>query len=67
MNSVEVSHVAKSFGKNQAVRDVSFAVKPGEIFAEFGAQIRAASPLSGPYSESMLNPTCASKIGWEIG
>ena len=36
MNSVEVSHVAKSFGKNQAVRDVSFAVKPGEIFGLLG-------------------------------
>jgi len=36
MNSVEVSHVAKSFGKNQAVRDVSFEVKPGEIFGLLG-------------------------------
>jgi len=36
MNSVEVKHVAKSFGKNQAVRDVSFEVRPGEIFGLLG-------------------------------
>jgi len=36
MNSVEVRHVAKSFGKNQAVKDVSFEVKPGEIFGLLG-------------------------------
>lgn len=36
MYSVEVSHVAKSFGKNQAVRDVSFNVRPGEIFGLLG-------------------------------
>jgi ABC-2 type transport system ATP-binding protein len=33
---VEVSHVAKSFGKTQAVSDVSFAVHPGEIFGLLG-------------------------------
>jgi ABC-2 type transport system ATP-binding protein len=36
MNSVEVTHVAKSFGKNQAVKDVSFDVRPGEIFGLLG-------------------------------
>ena len=36
MNSVKVTHVAKSFGKNQAVRDVSFEVRPGEIFGLLG-------------------------------
>ncbi|MFN2145170.1 MAG: ABC transporter ATP-binding protein, partial [Anaerolineales bacterium] len=36
MNTVEISHVAKSFGKNQAVEDVSFAVRPGEIFGLLG-------------------------------
>jgi len=36
MNTVEVSHVAKSFGKNQAVEDVSFTVRPGEIFGLLG-------------------------------
>lgn len=36
MNTVEVSHVAKSFGKNQAVQDVSFEVHPGEIFGLLG-------------------------------
>jgi len=36
MNTVEVSHIAKAFGKNQAVRDVSFQVRPGEIFGLLG-------------------------------
>ena len=36
MKSVEVTHVAKSFGKNQAVVDVSFEVRPGEIFGLLG-------------------------------
>jgi len=36
MNTVEVSHVAKSFGNNQAVKDVSFEVHPGEIFGLLG-------------------------------
>jgi len=36
MNTVEVSHIAKSFGQTQAVKDVSFEVKPGEIFGLLG-------------------------------
>ncbi len=36
MSSVTVSHVAKSFGQVQAVRDVSFSVEPGEIFGLLG-------------------------------
>jgi ABC-2 type transport system ATP-binding protein len=36
MYTVEVSHIAKSFGKTQAVKDVSFAVRPGEIFGLLG-------------------------------
>jgi ABC-2 type transport system ATP-binding protein len=36
MNTVEVSHVAKSFGSNEAVKDVSFEVRPGEIFGLLG-------------------------------
>ena len=32
MNRVQVSHIAKSFGNVQAVRDVSFEVEKGEIF-----------------------------------
>ena len=34
--SVEVSHVAKSFGNTQAVSDVSFGVHGGEIFGLLG-------------------------------
>ena len=34
MYSVEVSHIAKAFGSNQAVKDVSFQVRPGEIFGK---------------------------------
>ena len=33
---VSVDHVAKSFGKTMAVDDVSFEVKPGEIFGLLG-------------------------------
>jgi ABC-2 type transport system ATP-binding protein len=36
MYAVEISHVAKSFGDVQAVVDVSFAIKPGEIFGLLG-------------------------------
>jgi ABC-2 type transport system ATP-binding protein len=36
MATVEVSHLAKSFGNVQAVADVSFAVAPGEIFGLLG-------------------------------
>jgi ABC-2 type transport system ATP-binding protein len=36
MNAVEISHIAKSFGDVQAVRDVSFVVKKGEIFGLLG-------------------------------
>jgi ABC-2 type transport system ATP-binding protein len=36
MNSVEIRHIAKSFGKTQAVRDVTFEVRPGEIFGLLG-------------------------------
>ncbi len=36
MHTVEVSHVAKSFGSNHAVVDVSFDVERGEIFGLLG-------------------------------
>ena len=36
MNRVQVSHIAKSFGNVQAVRDVSFEVEKGEIFGLLG-------------------------------
>jgi ABC-2 type transport system ATP-binding protein len=36
MSSVSVSALRKSFGKVQAVKDVSFAVNPGEIFGMLG-------------------------------
>ncbi|MEN8241223.1 MAG: ATP-binding cassette domain-containing protein [Chloroflexota bacterium] len=36
MNSVEVNNIAKSFGKTHAVRDVTFEVRPGEIFGLLG-------------------------------
>jgi ABC-2 type transport system ATP-binding protein len=36
MHAIEVSHVAKSFGDVQAVLDVSFTVKKGEIFGLLG-------------------------------
>jgi ABC-2 type transport system ATP-binding protein len=36
MSSVSVRHLAKSYGENEAVRDVSFEVEQGEIFALLG-------------------------------
>jgi len=36
MPTVEVSHISKSFGKTQAVADVSFTVDGGEIFGLLG-------------------------------
>jgi ABC-2 type transport system ATP-binding protein len=36
MHTVEVSHLAKSFGETRAVVDVSFAVERGEIFGLLG-------------------------------
>ena len=35
-NLIEVSHVSKSYGKVQALRDVSFSVKQGELFGLIG-------------------------------
>ena len=34
--TVAVSHLSKSFGRAQAVKDVSFEVMPGEIFGLLG-------------------------------
>jgi len=36
MHTIQVSQIAKSFGENQAVADVSFDVKRGEIFGLLG-------------------------------
>jgi len=36
MSTIIVEHIAKSFGATQAVKDVSFAVNPGEIFGLLG-------------------------------
>jgi len=36
VHTVEVSHVAKSFGETQAVVDVSFDTERGEIFGLLG-------------------------------
>jgi ABC-2 type transport system ATP-binding protein len=36
MNQVEVSHISKSFGNIEAVRDVNFVVEKGEIFGLLG-------------------------------
>jgi ABC-type multidrug transport system, ATPase component len=36
MNSIFVEHISKSYGKVQALKDVSFEVKPNEIFGLIG-------------------------------
>jgi len=36
MDTIVVNHIAKNFGETQAVKDVSFHVRPGEIFGLLG-------------------------------
>ena len=36
MNAIEVNHISKQYGKVQALQDVSFSVKKGEIFGVIG-------------------------------
>ncbi|GAY71928.1 ABC-type multidrug transport system, ATPase component [Lentilactobacillus kosonis] len=36
MNAIEVNHLSKSFGSYQALQDVSFTVKQGEVFGLLG-------------------------------
>ncbi|MBO7553135.1 MAG: ABC transporter ATP-binding protein [Bacteroidaceae bacterium] len=36
MNSIEVQHISKSYGKVQALQDVSFSVEQGEVFGLIG-------------------------------
>lgn len=36
MDTIVVNHIAKSFGDTKAVKDVSFSVRPGEIFGLLG-------------------------------
>ena len=35
-NIIEINHLCKSFGSVHAVNDLSFRVKPGELFAFLG-------------------------------
>ena len=44
-NLIEVSHVNKSYGKVQALRDVSFSVKQGELFGLIGPDGAGKSTL----------------------
>ncbi len=45
-NLIEVSHVNKSYGKVQALRDVSFSVKQGELFGLIGPDGAGKVPCS---------------------
>ena len=45
-NLIEVSHVSKSYGKVQALRDVSFSVKQGELFGLIGPDGAGKVPCS---------------------
>ena len=36
MNTIEVNHISKSFGPQKVLNQVSFDVKPGEIFGLLG-------------------------------
>ena len=39
---LEVSHIAKSFGDFQAVKDVSVVVQPGEVVGLLGPELLLA-------------------------
>ena len=49
-NIIEIGHLCKSFGDVQAVRDLSFRVKEGELFAFLG--------VSGAGKSSTLHLLC---------
>lgn len=36
MSTIEINHISKSFGNTKAVNDISFEVRPGEIFGLLG-------------------------------
>jgi ABC-2 type transport system ATP-binding protein len=65
--AIEVMHLSKRFGEVEAVRDVSFSVRPGEVFALLGPNgagksttIKMLCTLSRPTSGT------ARVAGWDI-
>ena len=50
-NIIEISHLSKSFGEVRAVRDLSFCVKEGELFAFLG--------VNGAGKSTTINIMCA--------
>ena len=76
MYSIEVSHIAKRFGDTQAVKDVSFQVRPGEIFGLLGpngagktTSIRMVLDIFKPDSGtiSLFNGTMTEELKERIG
>ena len=49
-NLIEISHLAKRFGNVQAVKDLSFCVKEGELFAFLG--------INGAGKSTTINIMC---------
>ena len=45
MNLLEMSHVKKTFGDNQVLKDISFAVAPGEVVSIIGPSGSGKSTL----------------------
>ena len=45
MTAIEVNHISKSYGKVQALQDVTFSVEKGEVFGLIGPDGAGKSTL----------------------
>jgi len=45
MTAIEVNHISKSYGKIQALQDVTFSVEKGEVFGLIGPDGAGKSTL----------------------
>ena len=69
MSTIIVDKIAKSFGATKAVQDVSFEVRPGEIFGLLGpngsgktTSIRVILDIYQPYSGKIGRASCRERV-----